>query len=140
MGKINGTNLVVYVNTGGGLEACSFSQDCKLSIDMGTANATTKDSGGWDEIIATNGKWTMDTSGLVDFHASGVHNVGDLFTAMTAKNTVAVAFQLTNPVTGDHGWTGSAYITKLEQNAKDKDVVSYSVTFEGTGALTMATS
>jgi predicted secreted protein len=141
MGKINGTNLLVYVNTGsGGIEPCSYSQDCKLSIDMGTANATTKDSGGWDEIIATNGKWTMDTSGLVDFHPSGAHNVADLFTSMTAKSTVNVYFQLSDPVTGDKGWTGTAYITKLEQDAKDKDVVSYSVTFEGTGALTMATS
>jgi predicted secreted protein len=141
MAKINGTNLVVYVNTGsGGLEACSFSQDCKLSVDMGTANATTKDSAGWDEIIATNGKWTMDTTGLVDFHPSGAHNVADLFTALTAKATVTVAFSLTSPTTGDKSWSGSAYITKLEENAKDKDVVSYSVTFQGTGALTMATS
>jgi len=142
MAKINGTNLVVLVDTNdsNGLVACSFSQDCKLSMDMGTTNATTKDSGGWDEIIPTNGKWSMDTNGLVDFHPSSpLHNVADLFTAMTAKAAVTVKFQLVNQVTGDKSWTGLAYITKLEQNAKDKDVVSYSATFEGTAALTMIT-
>jgi len=142
MARINGTNLVVLVDDtdGNGAVACSFSQDCKLSIDMGTSNATTKDSGGWDEIIPTNGKWNMDTNGLVDFHPSStVHNVSDLFWAMTNKIAVTVKFQLTSQVTGDKSWTGTAYITKLEQNAKDKDVVSYSATFEGTAALSIVT-
>lgn len=142
MAKINGTNLVVLVDTGdsNGLVACSFSQDCKLSIDMGTANATTKDSGGWDEIIPTNGKWNITTNGLVDFHPSSpLHNVADLFTAMTDKTAVTVKFQLVSQVTGDKSWSGTAYITKLEQNAKDKDVVSYSATFEGTAALSIIT-
>jgi predicted secreted protein len=142
MARINGTNLVVLVDDGDGkgAVACSFSQDCKLSIDMGTANATTKDSGGWDEIIPTNGKWNMSTNGLVDFHPSStVHNVADLFWAMTNKIAVTVKFQLTSQITGDQSWTGTAYITKLEQNAKDKDVVSYSATLEGTAALSIVT-
>jgi predicted secreted protein len=142
MARINGTNLVVQVDNGNGQGkvACSFSQDCKLSIDLGTANATTKDSGGWDEIIPTNAKWSMDTNGLVDFHPSAtVHNVADLFNAMANKLAVTVNFTLVSQTTGDQSWNGTAYITKLEQNAKDKDVVSYSATFEGTAALTMVT-
>ncbi len=142
MARINGTNLVVLVDDGdgNGAVACSFSQDCKLTIDMGTAKATTKDSGGWEEIIPANGKWSMDTTGLVDFHPSStVHNVSDLYWAMTGKIAVTVKFQLVNQITGDKSWSGTAYITKLEQNAKDKDVVSYSVSFEGTAALTLVT-
>jgi predicted secreted protein len=142
MARINGTNLVVQVDNGNGhgLVACSFSQDCKLSIDLGTANATTKDSGGWDEIIPTNTKWNITTNGLVDFHPSAtVHNVADLFNAMANKLAVTVNFTLVSQITGDQAWSGTAYITKLEQNAKDKDVVSYSATFEGTASLTMTT-
>lgn len=141
MAKINGTNLVVLVDTGtGGPQECSFSTDCKISIDMGTANATTKDSAGWDEIIPTNGKWSIDCNGMVDFHpSSGVHNIADLYAAMVGKTAVTVYFQLASQITGDQSWWGVAYITKLEQDAKDKDIVSYSATFDGTGALTKVT-
>lgn len=142
MARINGTNLVVLVDDGdgNGAVACSFSQDCKLTMEMGTAKSTTKDSGGWDEIIPTNGKWSMDTTGLVDFHPSStVHNVSDLFWAMTNKVAITVKFQLVNQVSGDKSWTGTAFITKLEQDAKDKEAVSYSATFEGTAALSMVT-
>lgn len=140
MAKINGTNLIVKMDTGGGPEEVSFSQDCKLSIELGTANATTKDSAGWDEILPTNAKWSIDCNGLVDFHPSaGFHNAADLFNALLNKTPVTLYFILVSQITGDESWSGVAYITKMEQNAKDKDVVSYSATFEGTGALAMAT-
>ena len=143
MARINGTQLVALVDNGNGHGpvACSFSQDCKLNIDLGTANATTKDSGGWDEIIPTNNKWSLDCNGLVDFHPSStVHNVADLFNAMANKQPLTVQFALASGgITGDELWSGTAYITKLEMNAKDKDVVSYSATFEGTSFLNMIT-
>ena len=142
MSKINGTNLIVMLDTGSGKEEVGFGTDCKLSIEMGTANATTKDSNGWDEIIPTSGKWSIDCNGLVDFHPSaGFHNVADLFTALAGKTPVTVYFQLAAAVeiSGDKEYSGVCYITKLEQNAKDKDVMSYSATFEGTGALSQLT-
>ena len=139
MSKINGTNLILLSDDGNGSGPVEigFSQDCKLTVDMGTANATTKDSAGWDEIIPTNGKWSMDTNGLIDFHPSaGNRNIDDLFDDMVNKTPVTLYFQLKTPTTNDSSWWGVAYITKLEQNAKDKDLVSYSATFEGTGKLT----
>src|SRR5271163_4236160 len=124
MSKINGTNLIVLLDTGSGKEEVAFGTDCKLTVEIGTANATTKDSAGWDEIIPANGKWSVDCNGLVDFHPSaGYHNVADLFTTMVSKTSVTVYFQIApaTEISGDKEYTGICYITKLEQNAKDKD-------------------
>lgn len=142
MGKFLGEQLFVFVDTGNGSGKviCTYSQTCKLTTDATMANATTKDSAGWDEFLPSVKKWSIDVDGLVDFHPSStVHNIGDLFDAYTNGEQITVQFALQNAVTGDLIWTGQAYISKLEQNAKLKDVVSYQATFTGTGVLTKTT-
>ena len=137
MSVIKGDNLIIKMDIGSGPEIVGVSQDCKLSFDLAGAKATTKDSGGWEEIIAGNAKWNVSTNGLVDYHpSSGSLGVGDLSRAAISKEKVTIYFQLASPATGDLGWWGVGYITKIEQNAKQGDVVSYSCTIEGTGALT----
>jgi predicted secreted protein len=137
----NGDNLVVFMDNGtGGPEEVALSQDCKLSIDLAMAKATTKDSLGWEEAIAGNLKWSMDVNSLVDFHpSSGYHGVADIATAQISKSKVTLYFQLKTQITGDVTWSGVAYVTKCEMNAKQGEVVSYSTSFEGTGALTQST-
>jgi len=138
---INGDFLIVSMDTGTGPEEVAFSTNCKLSLDMAGAKATTKDSNGWEEIIAGNSKWTMETDGLVDFHPStGYHGVADLSAAWIARQKVTLYFTpRTGAISGDQQWWGVAFITKIEVSAKQGDTVTYTASFTGTGALTEVT-
>jgi predicted secreted protein len=134
--EFNGDNLILKIDIGSGPEIVAVSTDCKLSFDMSAAKATTKDSGGWEQSIAGNAKWSVSTNGMVDYHPSaGYLGVGDLSRAAIAKQLITVYFQMKSPAGGDLGWTGQAYITKIEQDAKQGTVVTYSCDLEGTGAL-----
>lgn len=137
----NGDNLVVTMDTGTGPEEVAFSTDCKLSIDMSPAKATTKDSNGWEEVIAGNTKWTMDVNGLTDYHPStGYHGVADLMSTLISKTKVTLYFTIkTGAVNGDQQFWGVAYLTKCEIDAKQGDTVTYTASFTGTGALTQLT-
>ncbi len=139
MAKFLGEALFVSVDTGdgNGKVICTFSQTCKLTMDATMANATTKDSAGWEEVLPSTKKWSIECDGLVDYHPSStVHNIGNLFDQFTNGASVTVQFALANGVTGDLIWTGTAYISKLDENAKLKDIVSYTATFTGTSVLT----
>ncbi len=143
MASFNGDNLIVKMDNadGSGLVEVSFSTDCKLIIDTAMAKATTKDSGGWEENIAGNNKWSMDVNGLVDFHPStGFRNTGDLAAAVMNRTKVTLYFTMKSPVTGDRTYWGIAFATKCEIDSKQGAAVTYSAAFEGTGALTEITS
>ena len=70
----------------------------------------------------------------------------DLYTAMLTRVPLTLVFATatgTSPdftasaVAGKTKFTGSGFITSLSMNAPDGDNASYSVSFEGTGALVM---
>lgn len=138
MAVFNGDNLVVKMDVGSGPEEVALSTDCKLSIDLAMSKSTTKDSNGWEESIASNLKWTMDCGAMVDYHpSSGFLGVADLIQAQMGKAKVTVYFTMKTPAGGDRQYWGVAFITKCEENAKQGEVVTYTATFQGTGALTL---
>jgi cytochrome c oxidase assembly protein Cox11 len=55
-------------------------------------------------------------------------------TAWSARTALTVKFS--TEVSGDYYWEASAYVTSLEVNSGMEDNVSYSATFELTGAIT----
>ena len=62
------------------------------------------------------------------------YGADELYTAMAARTPLAVKFS--TEVTADHFWSASAYLTSLEVSAGTEDNVTYSATFELTGAIT----
>ena len=54
---------------------------------------------------------------------------------MTLQPTV----KFSTEVSGDHYWSASAYVTSLELSSGMEDNVTYSATFELTGAITYTT-
>lgn len=143
MAKINGTNLTVSADFGDGkgIIPIGFAENCKISVDHSPAKATTKDSNGWEEAIGGLKKWTIDGSGMSDFHPSATsHNVADLFTILNNRTLITVNFSLSSPGSGDQSWKGTAFITKLEMDAKLETAVTYSYAFEGTGPIAMQAS
>jgi len=103
---------------------------------MNTRDATTKDTATWEDKLEGLLNWTA--SGEFLFAEDATEGYEDLYDDMIARTTVTLLYSNAN--TGDVEYSGSAYITSLSRNgATDNDNESFSVTFEGTGALSKAT-
>lgn len=127
-GIINGTDFLLYV---GGTKVYHTTSH-SLSFSMDTRDATTKDSGGWRDLLEATKSWSMSGDGLVALDAT--YGFSDLFAVLTARTAVVVKFS--TETAGDTYYTGNGYLTSLDMDSPTEDNSSFSFTFEGTGALT----
>lgn len=138
--KLNGTDLGIYLGTtvaamatGGTLLGAATSHTLSMQSEM--ADVTTKDSGGWKEIIPTLKSFTIDVDALLTYDET--YGFESLFDALI--NRTPLYFRLSSEDTGDEKFYGQCYITSLEQNNPMEDATTYTASFEGTGILTRAT-
>ena len=147
-GVFNGTSLVVLI----GSEVVAYATSCSLSIAIDTPDASTKQSLGWADEIRGQRSWSLTTDGLATVSPTTtvanyvslpeLTNLAIQGTAVTVKFTTvdnSVVGGVT-PVTGDAYWTGSAFIESVDMTADMENPVTYSVSFKGTGPLTIATN
>jgi predicted secreted protein len=99
---------------------------------MDTRDATSKSSSGTRDLLEATKSGTISVSAL--YAEDAAYGVDDLMTSWAARTAIVVKFS--TEVTGDHFWSASAYITSLEVSAGMEDNVTYSATFELTGAIT----
>jgi len=102
---------------------------------MDTRDATTKDSSGTRDILEATKSGTISVSAL--YAEDAAYGVDDLMTAWSGRTQLTVKFS--TEVSGDHYWEASAYVTSLEVSSGMEDNVTYSATFELTGAITYTT-
>lgn len=105
-----------------------------MSINNEIVDCTDFDSGGNRDILMSTTSWSFSATANVD--GTETENFNEAFTALQAKSSVAVTLVHATPVTGDAALSGSGYITSIEKSGEIGSVISYSVTIEGTGALT----
>ena len=105
-----------------------------LSMDKTIIDVTNKSSNGWREKIVGVKNWTMSATAMFD--ASATEGMVQAFADFTAGTVVALKFGPTTPTTGDVIYSGNAIVSTIEQTADFDSAVEYSLTFEGTGALT----
>jgi predicted secreted protein len=101
-----------------------------------TIDVTSHDSSGWKDKLMGDKSWSMDVEFWMDFSAAG-ENIDELeadWNSGTSQTVLA-----TTAVQGDSTVTGSAFITSISKSGSTGDAVSVSVTYEGTGALTIGT-
>ena len=131
-GKINGKDFLVYI---GGV-AITHSTSCSVSISGSTVPATTKDSAGWAESLAGERNWSVSSDQMLALDATmGVEEVFAIF-ADTVQRTVTAKFATSDAT--DRFFSGTARITGIEVSADNEAATTYSVSLEGTGALTLA--
>src|SRR3990167_2590274 len=127
--KINGTRLGLYI--AGTLLGAATSHS--LSLSGNSMDVTTKDSGGWKEILPGLKEWSIDCDALrADDQTGKGHK--DIFDALVNRTKLSVKFR--TATTGDEAFVGEVYVTSFEKNAGLEEAASYSASFEGTGALT----
>ena len=106
-----------------------------LTFDMSTREASTKDSSGWKESLEGQKSFSGSAEGF--FAEDATYGYEDLFDVFAARTLVVVTW--TTDVTGDIEYSGSCYITSLEKTDGLEESSTFSVSFEGTGAVTKAT-
>lgn len=139
--QVLGKDFMVFV----GGKAIALATSCKLSTSAETIDTQSKDSGVWTEKDIKKLSWNGSSENL--FSADNdVDGYDKLFELWVARKPIEIKFGIpTNADSGElpaDGWTlpaapyeGNALITSLELNAPDGDKVTFSVNFEGTGAL-----
>jgi len=138
-GLVNGTLVALWKDIAGvpTKVANLTSTDFELSKD--TIDATNKDGGSYKEFLVGLSGWTMNAEGIFeeDGSATGV-SAKDLLDDIIAGAPLTVI--MTSNVTGDLKLSGSAVITSFAWNAPVNDVSTFSVSLQGSGALTVGTA
>ena len=138
MAIFNGTDLVLKVQAANGAAdefKLMHSTSCPLSVSVDTIDISNKDSAGFRDIIGGQKSFSLSADGLMDFASTGSSTDPDeLFTEMIARNAVTFTFAL--DVQSGYKWTGSAFITSLEVTGGVEDAPTYSISLEGTDAIT----
>ena len=144
MAKFNGNNLVLAVSSTEGSEVkFAHAQNSSVSFSNSLIDTTTKDSDSWEEMISGRKSWTVSADGLADFDdVTGGTSTEGFSDYALAGTAVYITFQRpgTGLSSGDlEGWSGEAYIESFEIAGPSDDVVTYSVSLKGTGALSKVT-
>jgi len=143
----NGTSLVVLIGT----EVIGYATSCSLSLAIDTPDASTKQSLGWADEIGGQRSWSLTTDGLATVVPGTVAtyiSTTELNNLAIARAAVTVKFTTVDnstvggvtPVTGDTIYSGSAFIESVDMTADMENPVTYSVSFKGTGPLTIGTN
>ena len=134
MAILNGT--VFLLSIGG--TALPDQTEGSISISMETRDITTKDSAGYRELLEGVRSGTISVSGLVDDNGTGGAG-GVLFADLDSRTAQTLVFGF-DDATDDYNYSCSAFCTSLEVSAATEDNVTYSATFEITGAITETTA
>ena len=126
-GVFNGTNLILSVE-GANL---GHTTSCSLTLSTDLPEATTKDSSGFQEVIAGVMSGEISIDGLVTYDdASNVTELADFLLARTQLTCI-----FGTATTGDRIFTAEGFLSSLEQSAEMESPVSYSGSITLTGNI-----
>ena len=140
MATIKGQNLRVMV----GGKCIAMSTNSTFHISATLESSSTKDSvGDFEEQEVTGLSWDASCDALVTLTDNGTNGelVTDLISLMINKTLVTLTFDQTagtNNRTGQNAAikrTGTAYISDVQVTAQNRANSTFTVQFQGTGAL-----
>lgn len=144
MAILNGTDIRLYDSTTNILVA--FAQNGSINLNLSLREITNKQSGGYKESLESTRDFTIDIDGAyawTDSSGSALTNGADdlaLSNIITNRTPLVVRFGNTGGATGDTYYQGSVFLTSFSVSAGTEDTATYSMSFEGTGALTQTVS
>ena len=139
-GIFNGTSLVLSIDTSGGGSPVLLgaSTSCSVNFTLDTFETTNKDSAHRKSYLPAATGFTMDCEAFYTTDETVAPD--NIMTALNARTLIDVEFNEASDTTGDYKYTGKAYITSCSLNAPNEDAATYSISLQGTGALTIATN
>jgi len=134
-GVFNGTNLILKVIADGGtLLTIGHTTSCTFSLSNDLPIATTKDSSGFQEVIAGVRSAEITFDGLVDY--SDIMDIDALIGFVTSRQKIDFSFG--TAATGDVVYSGEGFLSSVDYTAEMESPVSFSGTITSTGAITAA--
>ena len=130
-GAMNGTAILLLVEG----SAVAKLKTNSISLNAATIDVSNKTSGGWKESIYGQRSGSFDFEGVFD--EAGSWGFDEAFTAIGAKTVLTVRWA--SAVTGDKYYEAECLLTSISQSAPMEDAVTFSGTFEITGAPTTGT-
>ena len=125
MAAIKGLDVLIKV----GSTVVGGQRNASLEMSAETIDTTVKTTGGWASKITGIKSWTSSCDGVYFVDDAGLEAAQTAFMNGTA---VSLEFSNSNGLT----YSGQAVITSMSVEAGQEDIVSYTISFEGTGALT----
>lgn len=132
----NGTLTAMYIYVANVLTKVAHLTTTDFSVSMSTRGASTKDSGGWEDVLEGVKSWEMSASGYFAEDSAGI-GYEELFDYWTSRGKVLIAF--TTTVNGDKRYKGQGYITSLSRSAPTEDSETFDVSVKGTGIISKYT-
>ena len=125
MAAIKGLDVLIKV----GSTVVGGQRNASLEMSAETIDTTVKTTGGWAAKIPGIKSWTSSCDGVYFVDDAGLEAAQTAF-----MNGTAVSLEFSN--SSGLSYSGQAVITSMSVEAGQEDVVSYTISFEGTGALT----
>ena len=125
MSAIKGLDVLIKV----GSQVVGGQRNASLEMSAETIDTTVKSTGGWASKIPGIKSWTSSCDGVYFLDDAGLEAAQTAF-----MNGTAVQLEFSKGV--ELVYSGQAVITSMSVEAGQEDVVSYTISFEGTGALT----
>ena len=139
MAILNGTELKIY--SSGTTNLVAFAQNCTLTVNNTTREITNKESAGYKEVLESLRDWSIDVDGAYAWTNSSASPLTDGVDDLIQTNILANRLQFDvifgdTASTSDVSYAGKVYITSASMTGGTEDTATYSLTLEGTGALT----
>lgn len=131
-GVFNGTNLILSVEG----TALGHTTSCTLTLSNDLPEATTKDSNGFQEVIAGLMSGEISFEGLVAYDDTA--NAIELADYLLARTQLTCVFGTT--ATGDEVYTAEGFLSSVEMSAEMESPVSYSGSITLTGSIAKSTN
>ena len=125
MSAIKGLDVLIKV----GSQVVGGQRNASLEMSAETIDTTVKTTGGWAAKIPGIKSWTSSCDGVYFVDDAGLEAAQTAF-----MNGTAVSLEFSN--SSGLSYSGQAVITSMSVEAGQEDIVSYTISFEGTGALT----
>lgn len=125
MAAIKGLDVLIKV----GSQVVGGQRNASLEMSAETIDTTVKTTGGWASKITGIKSWTSSCDGVYFVDDAGLEAAQTAF-----MNGTAVSLEFSN--SNGLSYSGQAVITSMSVEAGQEDIVSYTISFEGTGALT----
>lgn len=107
-------------------------KECSVDVKTEMQEVSSPDQGVAKEFIPHRYSWTVSVSGLVGAGTS----LDALFGFGTRRTKLPVAFADTQ----SRCWKGNAYITSVKASGRVGQIMTYQLSMQGTGALTIQDS
>ena len=127
MSAIKGLDVLIKV----GSQVVGGQRNASVEMSAETIDTTVKTTGGWAAKIPGIKSWTSSCDGVYFLDDAGLEAAQTAF-----MNGTAVSLEFSN--SDGLSYSGQAVITSMAVEAGQEDIVSYTISFEGTGALTVA--